>query len=158
MKNISTYFLRFMSFVFGLGVLALCIFALPSIWKGGSIEFPEASLAIYFIVIGLYVTAIPFFFGLWQVYKLLGYIDKDSIFSELSLGALRKIKYSAGVIALLYVGGVPLLLPIAEADDAPGLILIGMGIALIPVTVTVFSMILEKLLKQVVQMKFGSRK
>lgn len=145
MKGGSTHFLRFVIFLIGMVVLALCIFALPAMWKGGSEEFPMASNAVFLIMIGLYATAVPFFFALWQALKLLRYIDQNKAFSDLSMKALRNIKYSAVIISVLYIGGVPLLAPIAQADDAPGLMIMGMAITCAPITVAVFAAVLEKL-------------
>lgn len=149
----STYFLRFVIFLMTILVLALCVFALPEMWKGGSEEFPTAARAVFLIMLGLYATAVPFFIALWQTLKLLDYIDKNIAFSDLSVKALRNIKYCAAIIGVLYVGGVPLLFPIAQADDAPGLVVFGMVIALIPVTVAVFAAVLEKLLQNAIEIK-----
>lgn len=80
----------------GLVVIALCIFALPSGLKGASAEFPYAAKAVFLIVIGLYITTIPFFIGLWQTLKLLHYIDKNKAFSDLSVKALRNINIVRG--------------------------------------------------------------
>ncbi len=135
--------------VLGLIVLALCIFGLPSMWRGGAIEFPEASLAVQLIVIGLYATTIPFFISLWYVFKFLRYVNKDLATSSLAIKALHNIKYCAIIIGIMYMIGVPLLLPIAEADDAPGLLVIGFAIACIPFVVASFVEILQRLLKPV---------
>jgi hypothetical protein len=153
MKRGSTNFLKFIIILMGLGVLALCIFGLPSMWKGGSEEFPAASNAIFFIMIGLEITAVPFFIALWQTLKLLNYIDQNKAFSDLSVKALRNIKYCAIAIAILYFAGVPLLVPIAESDDAPGLVLIGAVIACAPIVVAVFAAVLEKLLQNALDIK-----
>lgn len=153
MKRGSTHFLRFAIFIIGAGVLALCIFALPTMWKGGSEEFPTAGYAIFLIMIGMYATAVPFFFALWQTLKLLRYIDQNKAFSDLSIKALRNIKYCATIIAVLYIGGVPLLFPIADAEDAPGLVVIGAAIACAPIVVAVFAAILQKLLQNAIDIK-----
>lgn len=153
MKRGSTHFLRLMIFLLGTGVLALCIFALPAMWKGGSAEFPTASKALLAIMVGMYVTAVPFFIALWQTLMLLRYIDQNKAFSDLSVKALRNIKYCAAVIAVLYIGGVPLLLPIAQADDAPGLMVFGAVIACAPIVVAVFAAVLERLLKNALDIK-----
>jgi len=153
MKRGSTHFLRFMIFLIGTGVLALCVFALPAIWKGGSEEYPAAGNALFLIMIGLYATAIPFFIALWQTLKLLKYIDQSKAFSEASVKALRNIKHCAVIIAVLYVGGVPLLFPIAEADDAPGLVVIGAVIACAPIVVAVFAAVLQRLLQNAMDIK-----
>jgi uncharacterized membrane protein len=91
-KRGSTHFLRFVIFLMGTGVLALCIFALPSVWKGGSAEFPSASQAVFLIVLGLYATTIPFYVALWQTLKLLRYIDQNKAFSDLSVKDITKYK------------------------------------------------------------------
>ena len=153
MKRGSTHFLRAVIFVIGAGVLALCIFALPAMWKGGSAEFPMASGALLLIMTGMYAAAIPFFIALWQTLKLLRYIDQNTAFSDLSVKALRNIKQCAIVISILYIGGVPLLLPIAEADDAPGLMVIGLAIACAPLVVAVFAAVLERLLQNAIDIK-----
>lgn len=153
MERGSTIFLRLAIFFIGIAVLALCIFALPSIWKGGSEEFPTASTALLLIVIGMYVTAIPFFIALWQTLKLLSYIDHNTAFSDASVKALKTIKYCAITISVLYFGGVPLLLPIAQADDAPGLVLIGGVVACAPIVVAVFAAVLQKLLQNAIDLK-----
>ncbi len=153
MKRGSTHFLRFVIFLIGAGVLALCVFALPSMYRGASGEFPTASHAVFLIMIGLYLTAIPFFIALWQTLILLRAIDQNNAFSDASVKALRTIKYCATVIAALYIGGVPLLFPIADADDAPGLLLVGAAIACAPVAVAVFAAVLEKLLRSALEIK-----
>lgn len=152
-KKGSTLVLKGAVIVMGAIASALCIFALPSIWKGGSAEFPEASYALLIIIIGMYATAIPFFVGLWQTLKLLSYIDKNTAFSDLSVKTLRNIKHCAVIIGVLYMGGVPFLLPIAEADDAPGLLIFGFVIACGPIVVAVFAAVLEKLLQSAIEMK-----
>lgn len=153
MKQGSTYFLRAVIFALGLGVLALCVFALPHLWRVGSEEFPIASRALFLIMICLYLTAIPFFIALWQALKLLSYIDKNKAFSELSVKTLRNIKYCAIAISGLYSANVPLLYPIADADDAPGLIIIGAAIACAPVVIAVFAAVLERLLQSAIDLK-----
>jgi len=153
MKKSSTLILKTVIILIGTWVIALCIFALPSVWKGGSAEFPEVSIALLFIIFGLYLTTIPFFIALWQTLKLLRYIDTNQAFSDLSVKALKNIKCCAIIIGLLYMGGVPFLFPIADADDAPGAVVIGFAIAYVPFIVAVFAAVLEKLLQSAINMK-----
>jgi hypothetical protein len=157
LKRVSTNFLRFVIFLLALGVLAFCIFALPSMWNGASGEFtqdfPMAIQAIRLIVVGMYASAIPFFILLWQSLKLLGHIDRGHTFSDQSTRALKNIKYSATIIAILYFGGVPLLFPIAQADDAPGLIVFGTLFACAPLAVAFFAALLEKLVQNGIDIK-----
>ena len=153
MKKQSTYFLRFVLTILGLAVLAFCVFALPSMLNGASAEFPYASMAVSSIIVILYATAIPFYIAMWHTFKLLNYIDTNKAFSELSVLALKKIKICAAVISALYIGIVPLLFPIADMDDAPGLLLIGAAIACAPIAVAVFASLLQKLLQNAIDIK-----
>lgn len=153
MKKASTLFLKSVILLVGIAVFALCVFGLPSMYKGGSAEFPIASQTILLVIIGLYATAIPFFIALWQTFKLLNYIDHNTAFSEASVKVLKKIKYCATIIGILYLGGVPFLIPIAEADDTPGMVIIGMAISLAPIAVAVFATVLQKLLQNALDIK-----
>lgn len=151
MKLRSTHFLRFFMVVLFALSLVFAIFAFPGMWQGSAQEFP-GTLAVYairLIMVGLYATLLPFYWVLWQTLKFLNYIDQNKAFSALAVKTLRNIKYGAGVIATLYVGGMPLLLPIAEADDAPGMLLFGAAIACMPIAVSVFASILERLFRGV---------
>jgi hypothetical protein len=153
MKRASTHFLRFALFVMAAIVLALCMFALPSMWRGASAEFPYATAAVSGIVVILGLSAIPFFVALWRANTLLGNIDRNAAFSEGSVDALRSIKRCAIVIAVLLWINVPLLFPIAEIDDAPGLVLFGAAFACAPIVVAVFAAILQKLIQNAIDIK-----
>ena len=153
MKRGSTHFLRFFILLIGAAVVALSVFALPAMWKGGSEEFPTASRALLLITIGLYASTVPFFAALWQTLKLLGLIDRNTAFSDASVRALKNIKRCAIAITVLYAAFVPLLFPIADADDAPGLILFGAVFACLPAVVAVFAAVLERLLRDAIELK-----
>ncbi|OQP00271.1 hypothetical protein BSK33_13905 [Geobacillus sp. 44B] len=136
-----------------LPVLALCIFLLPGIAEYFAELNPKLDFLQYPFLIGLYVTAIVFFVALYQALKLLSYIDKNQAFSELSVKSLKNIKYCAITIGALYVVFMPLLYLMAEVDDAPGIILIGMVIIFGCMVVAVFASILQKLLKNAIDIK-----
>ena len=153
MKQASTFFLKATLFVMGGLVLAFCIFAIPAISKGGGVEWPELAHLKYPILIGGYLTAIPFFVALYQAFKLLSYIDKNIAFSAISVKALKYIKYCGITMSTLYLAGMPIIIQIAEADDAPGAVLIGLAFALAPIVVAVFAAILQKLAQNAIDIK-----
>lgn len=152
-KRVPTVFLRGVVLLLGLIVLALCIFALPEAWRGGPLEFPAVGYAVQLIVIGMYLTAVPFYIGLWQTLLLLNHIDRNAAFSVASVRALRTIKWCAGVISAFYIAFVFPFYLIAEVDDAPGLILMSMVVACAPIAVAVFAAVLERLLQNAIEMK-----
>lgn len=152
-KRVPTVFLRAVIILMGLIVLALCIFALPHLWIVGPAEFPLVGPATFLIMVGMYSTAVPFYIALWQTLLLLHYIDRNTAFSDASVQTLKVIKYCASVIAVFYVGGVPLLFPVADADDAPGLLILGMIVACVPVAVAVFAAVFQKLIQNALDIK-----
>lgn len=144
-------FLKLAVFLMGLPVLAACIFLFPEIAKFFAQLNPKLGFLQYPFLIGLYVTAIAFFVALFQALKLLSYIDKNQTFSDLSVKALNNIKYCAITISALYVVFMPLLFLMADADDAPGIILIGMVIISGCTVAAVFTSVLQKLLKEAIE-------
>ena len=134
-------------------VVAFCIFAIPAISKGVGIEWPELAHLKYPILIGGYLTAIPFFIALYQAFTLLSSIDKDTAFSPVSVRALKYIKYCGIAMSILYVAGLSIVVQIAEADDAPGLVAFWMLFAAAPTVVAVFAAVLQKLLQSAIDFK-----
>jgi hypothetical protein len=104
-------------------------------------------------LIGLYATVIPFFFALYQAFRLLHNIDKNHAFSEASIKALRNIKYCAIVMSVLYWTCMPLVFVFADLDDAPGAVLIGAALASSPLIVATFVAVLQKLVQNALDMK-----
>ncbi|MBX4188149.1 MAG: DUF2975 domain-containing protein [Candidatus Doudnabacteria bacterium] len=153
MKQGSTWFLRSVIVLMGLVALAVCIFALPSITGGAAKEFPGANNFLYLMIGGLYFSAVPFFLALYQGLKLLSYIDKNQAFSQLSVSALKVIKYCGIVISVCYAAGIPYLFHVAELDDAPGLGLIALAFTCIPLVVATFAAVLQKLFQNALTIK-----
>ncbi len=153
MERGSTLFLKIAVILIGIPVLALCIFLVPQIGNFAAELYPDHAYLKYLVFIDLYASAIPFYFALYQAFKLLSYIDKNKAFSELSVGALKKIKYCAITISGLYVIGMPLFYLIAERDDAPGIILIGMVLILASLVIAVFAAVLQRLLQEAINIK-----
>ncbi|MDD8002377.1 DUF2975 domain-containing protein [Bacillus cereus] len=153
MKQGSTLFLKTVVILMGIPVLAMCIFLVPNIGNFAAELYPEMAYIKYLVFINLYATAIPYYFALYQTFKLLNYIDKNNAFSELSVKALKNIKYSALAISVLYVLGMPLFYLVAERDDAPGIIVIGMIIIFASMVIAVFAAVLQRLLKDAIDIK-----
>ncbi|PZD79428.1 DUF2975 domain-containing protein [Mesonia sp. K7] len=105
------------------------------------------------ILLAIILSVIPFFMGLYQAFKLLEYVDKNIAFSELSIKALKKIKIYALVLSVFYLLCMPYIYYVAEKDDAPGGILIGLVLIAAPTVVTVFAATLEELLKNAIEIK-----
>ncbi|TXL61634.1 DUF2975 domain-containing protein [Cerasibacillus terrae] len=153
MKQGSTLFLKLAVFLIGAPILALCIFLVPGIANYAGELYPDFAYIKYLILIVMYGAAIPFYFALYQAFQLLNYIDKSQAFSPISVRALKNIKYCAITISMLYVVGVPLFYLVAERDDAPGIILIGLVIIFASMVIAVFAAVLQKLLQEAIDIK-----
>ncbi|SOC44787.1 DUF2975 domain-containing protein [Salinicoccus kekensis] len=156
MRQVSTLFLKVAVIALRLPVLALYIFVLPQFFSTATTHAGQGeTLGFIFlgILIVMYITIIPFFFALYQTLKLLGFIEKDQAFSRLSVTALKKIKNSAKVISILYLVILPLVYIVAEWDDAPGLVLVGMVMVGAPFAIAVFASVLQRLLQSAIDMK-----
>ncbi len=94
----ETLFLKIVVFLIGIPVLALLCW-LPWIANEAADQYREFAYLKYPVLIGIYVTAIAYFGALYQALRLLSYIDKNKAFSELSVKALKKIKYCAITIS-----------------------------------------------------------
>ncbi len=147
MKQGSTLLLKFVTSLMGLAALVFGIFVLPQII--GSIDLGGYDP----ILLGMYLPAIPFFIALYQTMKLLSYIDNNKAFSELSVKALKNIKYCAIAFSLLYAAGLPFIFYVADKDDAPGAVLIGLILASAPLVIAVFAALLQKLLQNAIDIK-----
>lgn len=154
MKQGSTWFLRLVILLMAIVAIAVAVFALPSMYKGIPNEFPLISQSLLLLFVGgLYLSLLPFFTALYQALKLLSYIDNNTAFSEKSVNALKVIKYCGIVVCVTYASGIPLLFQVAELDDAPGLGALALAFACVPLVVTTFAAVLEKLLKNAINIK-----
>ncbi|WP_040207385.1 DUF2975 domain-containing protein [Neobacillus jeddahensis] len=151
MKRGSTLFLKIAVILMGTPVLALCIFGLP--WLAHHPFNPDYDHILYPILIGVYLAVIPFFVALYQAFKLLSYIDKNQAFSEWSVTALKKIKFCALTISGLFMVILPFIYLVAELDDAPGLLIIGMVPIFASIVIAVFAAVLQRLLQEAIDIK-----
>lgn len=95
----------------------------------------------------------PFYFALYQAFKLLRYIDENKAFSQLSVTALKMIKYCAFTISSLHVLVLPLFYLFAEIDDAPGVVFAGLLVPFASMVIAFFAAVLQKLLKNAIDIK-----
>lgn len=146
MKKISTIFLKGAIILLALPVLSGGIMGLVLLMNYPA--NPDFAPILYPIIIGLYLSAIPYFIALYQSFNLINYIDKDVSFSELSNHSLNKIKWCAMIISGLYVLILPFIADLAQMDDAPGLILMALVPIFASLVITVFAALLQRIFKE----------
>lgn len=152
MRNSSTLLLRIAVTIIGIPVFALCIFVLLLLTKNSVNLDPKQFF--YPFLIGLLISSIPFYLSLYQAFKLLSLIDKKQAFSQFSVEALRIIKLCAMAISGLYIVMAPLVLIIADLDDAPGLVVMfGVIPIFVSMVIAVFAALLQRLLQEAIDIK-----
>jgi hypothetical protein len=151
MKQGSTLFLKIAVFLIGAPVLALGIFGVTYLVNNPA--NPNYAHILYPIVTGMYISIIPFFVALYQAFKLLSYIDKSLAFSDFSVKALQKIKFCAMTMSGVYIVILPFVFLVAELDDAPGLVIVGMVPIFAPMVIAVFAAVLQRLLQEAITIK-----
>ena len=149
----ETLFLKVVIFLMAIPVLAVCIFVVPPLTTFAGELIPKIPYLQYVFLFALYLTAIAYFVALYQALRLLSYIDRNIAFSELSVKALKNIKYCALIISGLYVLCMPIIMFMAEVDDAPGLGALGLIITFASFVIAVFAAVLQKLLKNAIDIK-----
>ncbi|WAA09097.1 DUF2975 domain-containing protein [Fervidibacillus albus] len=142
-----------MGTVFGLGIIVflLSVIALPMLAKEVALTYPEYAYLKYPVLIGLYLTTIPFYFALYQAIKLLKLIENNNPFSEQAVNALRKIKYCAAAIGVMYIFGMIFL----GTQNAlhPSIFILGFVILFSCIVISVFTAVLQELLDHAIKIK-----
>ncbi len=143
----STLYLRVTIAVIALVVITLCLFALPAAYV------TDKTGGYRPIIIGMYVSAIPFFWALRQALNLLGYIDRNKAFSRKSVHAIKSVKYCALIISALFAAGMPYIYLVADADDAPGILATALVILFASTVIATTAAVLQALFQHAVDIK-----
>jgi hypothetical protein len=149
----ETLFLKIALFLISISALVISIMWLP--WTAGIAENIGSELAFlqYLSYLFVLVAVTPYLFSIYQTFIILNLIDHDQAFSDQSVKSLKKIKLSAMFLGIQFMVALPFLFYIAEVDDAPGLAAIGLIITLASIVISVFAAVLEKLLKNAIDIK-----
>lgn len=148
MKLGSTLFLRAILVLVGLAVLGLFGLVIPE-----ESNFFTNVDAIFPFIVAIYASTIPFFFALFQTWKLLDYIDQNKAFSELSVTSLKYIKISALIDSAIYALCIPFMFQVAQSEDAPGVGAIGLILTFGPLGIAIFIAVLQRILDDALKLK-----
>jgi hypothetical protein len=121
-KQGSTTFLKVIIFLIGIAMLILCIYWMPVLTIRDVKAHPGGDYSLYPLLVCAYGCCISFSVALYQVFKLLTYIERNNAFSELSLKSLKVIKKCAFTFILFDVLMIVSLKVISKisGDDAAG--------------------------------------
>jgi len=153
MKRGPTIFLQIVIVLFGIGLLAALLWE-PQV-EGRNVHATQ--FEIYFkdpFLAYIYLAFIPFFVGLYQVFKMLGYARREEIFSQRSVQALRILKYCAITTALFIVGAEAYIFVFVRGtDDVAGGVMMGAFIILVSAVIGTAAAVFERILQYAVDIK-----
>ena len=145
MQKINSILLSFVTIFIGLIVLLLSIFVLPHLATETVRIHPEVDYLKYPVLLGMYATAIPFFYAIYETFHMIRIVERETLFSQGVLNGLNRIKFCAMTIITLYVLGFMLL---NFTNALPPLIaIIGLVIILITILVAVGAAYFRTLLR-----------
>ncbi len=157
MKRGSILFLRGLIVLFGVGVLAWMLWEPQLEGRNANADFPTIYFRDPFLAYA-YLGSLPFFFGLYQGFKLLGYVDKGDAFSGEALRALGYVKYCALAVIGVIAGAEIFIIVghtiIDQVDDDPaGFIALGLFGSFACLVTAVAAAVLERLLRNAVDLQ-----
>ena len=151
MKKGSTLFLKFVICLIAIGVLIWLIW-FPQL-EGRAAKLDLISIYIDPLIIYAYIGSIPFFVALYQAFNLLGYIDGNKVFSQLSVNAVRNVKYCAITFSGFIVLGILYIRLFVKGDDSAGVTALGMFTAFASFVIATAASIFQRLLQNAVDIK-----
>jgi hypothetical protein len=152
MKRGSIFFLRAVIVLVGVAVLA------GLLWEP-QVEGVNANadqFTIYFrdpFLAYLYVGSLPFFFGLYQGFRLLGYVGQGEAISPAAVKSLRQIKYCALAVIAFIVGGEAFIILSTGSDDKAGGVAMGVFTGFPCIVTVAAAAVLERVLQNAVDLK-----
>ena len=153
MKRGFTIFLQIVIVLIGIGVLGLLLWE-PQV-EGRNVHATQ--FEIYFkdpFLAYIYLAFVPFFIGLYQAFRLLGYARRDEVFSDRSVRAFRIIKYCAITTALVIVGAEAyIFIFVRGTDDVAGGVMMGVFIIFVSAVIATAAAVFERILQNAVDIK-----
>jgi len=151
MKRGSILFLRTVVVLVAAGVLAFLIWQPQA--EGVNQGADLATIYLDPFVLYMYLGSLPFFFALYQVFELLGYVGQFQDVSPAAVTALRRVKYSAWVVLAFLVGGVAYIILGDGGEDRAGPVAMGIMTSFVCVVTAASAATFERVLQRAVDLK-----
>jgi|SRR5688500_16672234 len=153
MKRGSTIFLQAVIVVFGIGALAFLLWEPHLEGRNANATFFEVYFKDPFLAYA-YAASIAFFVGLYQAFRLLGYIGQNKVFSLNSVRALKTIKYCAIALVGFILGAEAyIFIAVRGKDDIAGGVVIGLFLLFASFVIAAAAAVFERLLQNAVDIK-----
>jgi uncharacterized protein (DUF2062 family) len=146
MQKISTIFLQTITLLIGVGIFVFML--VEPHFEGRNLN--ATFLQIYFNDLFLayaYIGSIPLFIALYQIFKVLGYIRTDRVFSQASIQSLQIIRYGVLTTASFVFAAVMYLWVVSPGDDIAGGVAMGLFITFVSIVIATSASVFEKILQ-----------
>ena len=150
LKRSSAVFLQALIVLIGMAALTFLLWEPHVEGVNAHARFFEVYLDLF--VAYAYVGSIPFFVGLYQAFKVLGYIRQDRVFSQEAVKALRTIKLCALALIAFVVVSVIFMIH-GDRDDRPAGVFMRILVAFPSIVVATAAALFERILQNAVDMK-----
>ena len=152
MRKSSTILLQIIIALVGVAALAFMLWE-PTIEGRNA----GASLSqIYFndpFLLWAYSASIAFFVGLYQTFKLLGFIGKNKTFSEPAIKSLRTIRYCSTILVAFALAAEAYLMIVRPGDDIAGGVFMGLLLIFVFGTIATLAGMFEKIWQHALDIK-----
>lgn len=149
MKSYNTLSLKIITITFATLVLYLIVF-----WLSPTLDYYTHNQLEYLklpLLIGFYISSIPFYLGIYYVLKLINLIEKDTFFTKTALKYFTVIKVLTFCEIIVY--SLSLLYVYLKADFITSIFLIGLLVLFICFIIIIFIEIVKQLLSKAVDIK-----
>ncbi|MCE7915916.1 MAG: DUF2975 domain-containing protein [Nitrosomonas sp. PRO4] len=151
MKKGSTLFLKFVICLIAIVALTWLIW-FPQL-EGRAATLDLISIYLDPLIIYAYIGSIPFFVALYQAFNLLGYVDKNKVFSQLAVKAVSIIKYCALIFSGFIVLGILYIRLIVKGEDSAGVTALGIFTTFASIVIATAAAVFQKLIQNAVDIK-----
>lgn len=151
MKKGSTIFLNVVICLIAVGALAGMIW-FPQL-EGRAANLDLINIYKDPLIIYGFIASIPFFVALFQAIKLLGLIDKNKIFSQTAIKAVKNIKYCALTIVGFLITAIIYIRVVAQGNDPAGPTMMGFIAIFTSIVIATTAGVFQKLLQSAVDIK-----
>ena len=154
MIRFSFIFLQIVIALIGIGVMAFLLWEPTVEGRNQNASFYEIYLKDPFLLY-IYLGSSTFFIGLYQVYKLLGYVARNTVFSLKSLKSLEYIRHCALALIIFVIGAILYFFVVQakNGEDIAGGVMFGFLIIIISVIVATTATLMERTIKKAIDIQ-----
>ncbi|MFC6463392.1 DUF2975 domain-containing protein [Marinilactibacillus sp. GCM10026970] len=141
--KIRTIVLKITLGILAIGTIGFNFLVLPWVTNLLQITLPHMTILHPLTQGALIITGVCFLFMLAQSFKLIVHIDENEAFSVSTISCLKNIRNAASIMTGIYLLLLPIVYLVADRDDAPGLILVGLFFLFFSAVIVAFADVLN---------------